>query len=186
MAFRKRQTISVSTEYPGDFPLLFNISISADFSTVGPYTAPDPAEMQVRDVWVSQRDSEIVSWRNLDGLDDQFPILLTQMVNFSECDISRGGKMSDLITILSGVLRELRHSRGHTQIVASEKTGLSPSYISELENRKRRVTLTVLDRYAAAYDITVSSLVSRAETSRVDFSSHSLISSRNLNIEPKD
>jgi len=77
--------------------------------------------------------------------------------------------MSKLILILGGILRELRCSTGDTQVVVSEKTGLSPSYISELENGKRRVTLSVLEKYATAYDVAASSLMARAEPPRVEF-----------------
>ena len=41
----------------------------------------------------------------------------------------------------------------------SERVGLSKSYISEMERGRKKVSLDVLDKYAASFNIPVSSLM---------------------------
>lgn len=65
--------------------------------------------------------------------------------------------------MLNEALRLVRvfHDLNKTQ--AAERTGLSKSYITELEAGSKKVTLEVLERYAEAFSIPLSSLMFFAE-----------------------
>jgi transcriptional regulator with XRE-family HTH domain len=65
--------------------------------------------------------------------------------------------------VLNEALRLVRvfHDLNKTQ--AAERVGLSKSYITELEAGDKKVTLEVLQKYAAAFNIPLSSLMFFAE-----------------------
>lgn len=60
-------------------------------------------------------------------------------------------------------LKLLRRSQDLNQDTLASKLGISRSYISELESGNRTPSLDLLERYAAAFKIPVSSLVFFAE-----------------------
>lgn len=60
-------------------------------------------------------------------------------------------------------LRLIRIYHDMTQSDAAKATGLSKSYISDLESGKKDVTLRVLERYSDTFEIPVSSLALIAE-----------------------
>lgn len=49
------------------------------------------------------------------------------------------------------------HNLNKTQVAT--KVGLSKSYISELESGEKKITLEVLEKYATAFNIPLSSLI---------------------------
>nr|WP_015328247.1 helix-turn-helix transcriptional regulator [Frederiksenia canicola]AFW18070.1 XRE protein [Frederiksenia canicola] len=56
-------------------------------------------------------------------------------------------------------LRKLRLSAGLTQEEMSSKLGISRSYLSEIEKRKKSISLDLLERYAEIFSVPVSSLM---------------------------
>ena len=61
--------------------------------------------------------------------------------------------------MLNDALKWLRLFHGLNKTQVAERVGLSKSYITEIEAGDKRVTLDVLDKYAKAFDIPVSSLM---------------------------
>lgn len=61
--------------------------------------------------------------------------------------------------MMNKALRLVRVYHDLNQGDAAERVGLSKSYISELENGRKKVTLEVLEKYSKAFDIPVSSLM---------------------------
>ena len=59
----------------------------------------------------------------------------------------------------SRVIRKLRKSKGIRQYVLSEKIGIAKSYLSELENGKRKISFSVLERISKAFGIPVSIII---------------------------
>jgi transcriptional regulator with XRE-family HTH domain len=68
--------------------------------------------------------------------------------------------------MLNKALRLVRVYHNLTQTEAARRIGLSKSYISELETGNKRVTLEVLEKYASAFKIPISSLMLFAEHSQ--------------------
>ena len=60
---------------------------------------------------------------------------------------------------LSRALRLIREYHRLKQHDLAKKTGISPSYISEIETGTKSPTVDVLRRYSEAFDIPVSSIV---------------------------
>ncbi len=70
--------------------------------------------------------------------------------------------MSNDICIRFGKrLRQLRKSRGWTQVYMAEHVGIDRSFISDLENGKKEICLRNLEVLAIAFDMTISQLMSR-------------------------
>lgn len=65
--------------------------------------------------------------------------------------------------MLNEALRLVRVYHDLNQGDAAQKVGLSKSYICEIESGRKKVTLDVLEKYALAFDIPVSSLMLFAE-----------------------
>lgn len=61
--------------------------------------------------------------------------------------------------IMNRVLRLVRSYHDMNLSEASKHIGLSKSYISQLEHGHKKASLVVLEKYAAAFDISVSTLV---------------------------
>ena len=61
--------------------------------------------------------------------------------------------------MLSNALRLVRVYHDLTVSEAAERIGLSKSYISEIENNKKKVSMDVLEKYSCAFDIPMSSLL---------------------------
>jgi transcriptional regulator with XRE-family HTH domain len=68
-------------------------------------------------------------------------------------------------SMLSQALRLIRVYHDLTQTEAARRIGLSKSYVSELEAGNKKVTLDVLEKYASAFKLPVSSLMLFAEHS---------------------
>jgi transcriptional regulator with XRE-family HTH domain len=66
---------------------------------------------------------------------------------------------------LSQALRLVRVYHDQTQTETARRIGLSKSYVSELEAGNKKVTLDVLEKYASAFKIPISSLMLFAEHS---------------------
>ncbi|MDR5683797.1 MAG: helix-turn-helix transcriptional regulator [Armatimonadota bacterium] len=60
-------------------------------------------------------------------------------------------------------LREVRRHRGLTLVDVREKTGLSVSYLSDLERGRSNPSFETLERLARAYDMSVLDLLSGVE-----------------------
>lgn len=61
-------------------------------------------------------------------------------------------------------LKRLRSIYGFKASDFSEKLGISPSYLSEIENEKKQPNLDLLQKYADIFQIKLSSLILIAET----------------------
>ena len=64
---------------------------------------------------------------------------------------------------MNKALRLVRVYHDLNQADAAVRVGLSKSYVSEIESGNKKVTLEVLEKYANAFDIPVSSLMLFAE-----------------------
>lgn len=64
---------------------------------------------------------------------------------------------------MKNALRLIRAYHDLNQSDAAAKVGLSKSYISELERGEKKVTLEVLEKYANAFKVPLSSLLLFAE-----------------------
>lgn len=60
-------------------------------------------------------------------------------------------------------LRLIRVYHDLNQAEAATRVGLSKSYVSEIETGNKKVTLEVLEKYASAFEIPLSSLMLFAE-----------------------
>lgn len=67
--------------------------------------------------------------------------------------------------MMNKALRLVRAYHDLNQADTAERVGLSKSYISEIESGTKKVTLEVLEKYATAFDIPISSLMLFAEKS---------------------
>ncbi|MGK9236837.1 helix-turn-helix domain-containing protein [Inquilinus limosus] len=67
--------------------------------------------------------------------------------------------------MLSKALRLVRVYHDLSLVEAAERVGLSKSYVSELEKGHKKVTMEVLEKYAEAFDMPMSSLMLFAERS---------------------
>lgn len=65
--------------------------------------------------------------------------------------------------MISEALRLVRVYHDLNQSEAAERVGLSKSYVSELEKGHKKPTLEVLEKYASAFDLPLSSLLLFAE-----------------------
>lgn len=65
--------------------------------------------------------------------------------------------------MLNNALRLVRVYHDLSQTEVAEKVGLSKSYVSEMESGEKKVSLAVLEKYSATFDIPVSSLMLFAE-----------------------
>ena len=65
--------------------------------------------------------------------------------------------------MMNKALRLVRVYHDLNQADAAARVGLSKSYVSEIESGNKKVTLEVLEKYANAFDIPVSSLMLFAE-----------------------
>ena len=68
--------------------------------------------------------------------------------------------------MLNRALKLIRAYHNLTQSEASRRTGLSKSYVSALEAGNKKVTLEVLEKYASAFNLPLSSLMLFAEHSQ--------------------
>ena len=64
---------------------------------------------------------------------------------------------------LGGVLRRLRKNQGLTLTDVNAKTGLSVSFLSDIERNKTRPSLDSLEKLAEFYDVGVDTLVQQME-----------------------
>lgn len=101
--------------------------------------------------------------------------------------------------MLNRALKIVRQYHNLNQTQLAGKLSLSTSYISELESGKKEPTLEVLDRYAKAFNMSMSSLLVFSETldgthskskARAFFSKRMLnilewIAAQNGQVEPK-
>lgn len=92
------------------------------------------------------------------------------MRNGKICLILRTKRM--LLYIISGrevfnmigeVLQRMRKIYGYKAIEMSEKLGISNSYLSEIENNKKKPSLELLEVYSNVFEIKVSSLILMSE-----------------------
>lgn len=65
--------------------------------------------------------------------------------------------------MLNDALRLVRIYHGLNLSQVAERVGLSKSYISEIENTEKNVTMEVLSKYSIAFSIPMSSLMLFAE-----------------------
>ena len=65
--------------------------------------------------------------------------------------------------VLNDALRLVRVYHDLSLGETSTKVGLSKSYVSEIENGRKKVTMEVLEKYAMAFELPMSSLMLFAE-----------------------
>lgn len=61
------------------------------------------------------------------------------------------------------VLKKIRTIYGYTAKEMSSHLGISPSYLSEIENNKKRPSLDLLEKYSEIFEIKVSSIIAMSE-----------------------
>lgn len=66
------------------------------------------------------------------------------------------------------VLKKLRTIYGYTAKDMSSHLGISPSYLSEIENNKKKPSLDLLEKYSKVFDIKVSSIIAMSENYNED------------------
>jgi transcriptional regulator with XRE-family HTH domain len=75
--------------------------------------------------------------------------------------------LSDVQTRFGQHLRKLRTNKGISQETLAELAGLHRTYISSVERGERNVTITTIEKLAAALGVTMAELMPSAiETSR--------------------
>ena len=65
--------------------------------------------------------------------------------------------------MLGNTLKRLRGIYGYSAKEMSELLGISSSYLSEIENGKKKVSMVLLDRYSELFGLRVSTLVRFSE-----------------------
>lgn len=65
--------------------------------------------------------------------------------------------------MMNQALRLVRVYHDMSLVEAASRVGLSKSYVSEIENGHKKVTMEVLEKYAEAFSIPMSSLMLFAE-----------------------
>lgn len=65
--------------------------------------------------------------------------------------------------MLGNTLKRLRGIYGYSAKEMSELLGISSSYLSEIENGKKKVPMDLLDRYSELFGLRVSTLVRFSE-----------------------
>lgn len=60
-------------------------------------------------------------------------------------------------------LKRLRNIYGYSGKEFSEKIGISPGYLSEIENNKKEPSINILEKYAKVFDLKLSTLILLAE-----------------------
>ncbi len=68
-----------------------------------------------------------------------------------------------MLSALCTVLQEQRKALGITQLELAQEAGMQRSYISDVEQGARNLSVKNLCRIAAALDLSLSELVTRAE-----------------------
>jgi transcriptional regulator with XRE-family HTH domain len=58
-------------------------------------------------------------------------------------------------------IRQLRKSRGWTQVYMAEYVGIDRSFISDLENGKKEICLRNIEVIAMAFNLTISQLMAQ-------------------------
>lgn len=71
--------------------------------------------------------------------------------------------MSELAPHVGPALRRIRHTLGISQRIVAERSGIPKERISRYENGWVVPTIQVLERFAEAFDTTVSDLIATAE-----------------------
>lgn len=66
--------------------------------------------------------------------------------------------------MIGDALKRTRKIYGYTATELSGLLEISPSYLSEIENNKKRPSLDILERYSNIYGIKLSSLILLSET----------------------
>lgn len=66
--------------------------------------------------------------------------------------------------MIGDALKRTRKIYGYTATELSGLLEISPSYLSEIENNKKRPSLDILERYSKIYGIKLSSLILLSET----------------------
>ncbi len=67
----------------------------------------------------------------------------------------------DLRQVVGQNIREAREAAGLAQDALAHEAEIHPTYLSGVETGKRNITLNVLERIAAALNVTEEALVSR-------------------------
>ena len=65
--------------------------------------------------------------------------------------------------MLNKVLKDIRTYHRYSQDELANQLNVSKSYISEIENGKKNVTMTILKKYEECFDIPSSSIIELSE-----------------------
>lgn len=65
--------------------------------------------------------------------------------------------------MIGDILKRLRKIYGYTGVELSEKLNISPSFLSEIENNKKKPSLELLQKISDVYGIRLSSLILLSE-----------------------
>lgn len=69
----------------------------------------------------------------------------------------------EVFNMIGEVLQRMRKIYGYKAKEMSEKLGISNSYLSEIENNKKKPSLELLEAYSNVFEIKVSSLILMSE-----------------------
>lgn len=69
----------------------------------------------------------------------------------------------EVIKVIGDVLKRTRAIYGYRANEMCTKLGISASYLSEIENNKKKPSLDILEKYAEIYGIRLSSLILLSE-----------------------
>ena len=69
----------------------------------------------------------------------------------------------EVFNMIGEVLQRMRKIYGYKAKEMSEKLGISNSYLSEIENNKKKPSLELLEVYSNVFEIKVSSLILMSE-----------------------
>lgn len=69
----------------------------------------------------------------------------------------------EVFNMIGEVLQRMRKIYGYKAVEMSEKLGISNSYLSEIENNKKKPSLDLLEVYSNVFEIKVSSLILMSE-----------------------
>ena len=71
-------------------------------------------------------------------------------------------RQDEIVRVFAARLREVRHARGLTQAQLAERAGVTPSYMTRLENATVAPGIDMAARLAAALDTTAADLLPAA------------------------
>ena len=86
------------------------------------------------------------------------------LISFSHKFYRRFSKMSEIATIVGQRLRLRRLALGYSQELTSEKAGLHPTYIGQVERGEKNATIESIEKICIALDLPLEDLFNKIIT----------------------